>query len=98
MIGGDAFRFAGIVVEIEELEERAIKAAVRKISPCVVQIDAIGGLELVGKQLIGTGPTTGLIVHEDGYILSSAFNFLRQPSSILVRLPDGKRVVARIVA
>ena len=41
--------------------------------------------------LVGTGPTTGLIVSEDGYVLSSAFNFINQPTSILVSLPSGKR-------
>ena len=44
------------------------------------------------------GQGTGLIVDEDGYIISSAFNFIQQPSSILVTLPGGKRTAARIVA
>ena len=31
---------------------------------------------------LGTGPTTGLIVHADGYIISSAFNFANKPQAI----------------
>ena len=46
----------------------------------------------------GTGPTTGLIVDPEGYIVSSAFNFSNKPTSILVRLPDGTRKPAKLVA
>lgn len=84
--------------DLEELEELAMKAAVRKASSSVVAIETLGGLEKVGKLLVGTGPTTGTVVSEDGYILSSAFNFVQKPSSILVTLPSGKRVAAKIVA
>jgi serine protease Do len=81
-----------------DLEERAIQAAVAKIAPSVVKIETIGGLEKVGKLLVGVGPTTGLIVDKDGYVISSAFNFIQQPTSILVTLPSGARVPATIVA
>ena len=39
-----------------------------------------------------------MIVDPEGYIISSAFNFIQKPTSILVTLPDGKRVAAEIVA
>ena len=35
---------------------------------------------------------------KSNYILSSAFNFRNRPATILVRLPDGKRVPAKLVA
>ena len=81
-----------------ELEEQAIRAAADAIAPSVVRIETIGGLERVGKALASTGPTTGLVVAEDGYVISSAINFIQQPSSILVTLPSGKRAAAKIVA
>ena len=84
--------------DLEALEERAMKAAVSQVAPSVVRIETFGGLEKVGKALVGTGPTTGLVVHEDGYVLSSAFNFIQQPSSILVTLSDGKRASAEIIS
>jgi S1-C subfamily serine protease len=95
--------------DLDELQEKAIKAAVRTVAPCVVQIETQGGTEMVaigprrpgappGIRL-GTGPTTGLIVHEDGYVISSAFNFANKPQSILVAVPGQKeRYVAEIVA
>jgi serine protease Do len=95
--------------DLDELQEKAIKAAVRKVSPCVVQIETQGGTELVtaGPRMpgaapgirLGTGPTTGLIVHADGYVISSAFNFANKPQSIHVAVPGHKeRYVAEIIA
>lgn len=81
-----------------ELEERAIRAAADAVAPSALRIETVGGLERVGKALTSTGPTTGLVVSEDGYVISSAVNFIQQPSSILVTLPSGKRATAKIVA
>lgn len=78
-------------------EQIAIQAAVQAVAPSVVRIDTLGGLERVGQMLIGTGPTTGLVVSEEGYVISSAFNFIQQPTTILVTLPSGDRAAARIV-
>ena len=47
-------------------------------------------MEQVGEMTLGTGPTSGLIVSEDGYVISSSFNFLSKPVSILVTLADGR--------
>lgn len=80
------------------LEEQAMRAAVERVAPSVVRIETIGGLERVGDVLLGTGPTTGLIVSADGLIISSAFNFVQQPASIIVTLADGERLAARVVA
>lgn len=84
--------------DVDLLEQKAFQAAVDRVAPSVVRIETVGGLEKVGKVLFGTGPTTGLIVGAEGYIVSSAFNFINQPTSILVQLPDGTRKPARRVA
>src|SRR6478672_6625823 len=82
--------------DLTDQEEQAIHDAVAKVAPSVVKIETIGGLERVGRVLVSTGPTTGLAVAEDGYVISSAFNFAQQPSSILVTLPSGTRSPAQI--
>ncbi|MFT7639477.1 MAG: serine protease Do, partial [Pirellulaceae bacterium] len=84
--------------DVTEQEEVAFKSAVKHAASSVVRVETFGGLEKVGQLLVGTGPTTGLIVDAEGYILSSAFNFVQQPASILVTLPDGARKPAKIVA
>jgi len=95
---GGAVRGVCAQDDLVELEERAVKAAVSAVAPTVVKIETLGGLERVGQVLVGTGPTTGLVVSEDGYILSSAFNFVQEPASILVTLAGNKRLAAQIVA
>lgn len=84
--------------DLAALEEQAMRSAVARIAPSVVKIETFGGLEAVGKVIVGTGPTTGLAVSEDGFVVSSAFNFVQKPQSILVTLPSGKRAAADIVA
>lgn len=84
--------------ELAIQEERAFKQAVALVEPSVVRIQTVGGLDRVGQILTNTGPTTGVVVSEDGYILSSAFNFVAKPASILVEFPDGRRLPAREIA
>ena len=84
--------------DLESLEERAFRAAVDRVAPSVVRIETIGGSSRVGELEFGTGATTGLVVSPDGHILTSGFDFLNRPSSILVQLPDGTRRAARLVA
>ena len=79
-------------------EQQAFRAAVERIAPSVVRIETIGGLERIGGLSLGRGPTTGLVVSADGYIVSSAFGFLHRPASILVQGADAVRKPARLVA
>ncbi|MFW6170573.1 MAG: trypsin-like peptidase domain-containing protein, partial [Planctomycetota bacterium] len=84
--------------DLTALEEQAVRAATERVAPCVVRVEALGGVEQYQGKLLGTGPTTGVIVSEDGYILSSAFGYVGKPSSILVTLPSGERTAAELVA
>ncbi|MCE9604189.1 MAG: PDZ domain-containing protein [Planctomycetia bacterium] len=79
-------------------EEAAFRAAAAQVSPSVVAIETVGGLDTLGELLVGTGPTGGLVVSDDGYIISSTFNFAHKPASIIVSLNDGRRAPAKLVA
>ncbi|MCA8983568.1 MAG: PDZ domain-containing protein [Planctomycetaceae bacterium] len=79
--------------------EALLQQAVVQASSSIVRIETIGGLDIVEGELAGTGPTTGVIVASDGYIITSAYNFVANPASILVTLPDSdRRLPAEIVA
>src|SRR5262249_24391546 len=71
---------------LNDANEQALKAAVLKVAPCVVQIETSGGTEQIvsGPRTVrkGTGPTTGVVVSPDGYVISSAFNFANKPSAV----------------
>ena len=83
---------------LEALEEQAFKQAAALVDPSLVRIETVGGLEQVGEVTLGTGPTSGLIVSGDGFVISSSFNFVSKPASILVTLADGRRFPAKLVA
>jgi S1-C subfamily serine protease/predicted esterase len=85
------------------LQGQALQAAVMRVAPSVAQIETSGGVDVLGsgpeRMRKGVGPTTGLVVASDGYIISSAFNFANKPAAIFVALPGHKdRFVARVVA
>lgn len=84
--------------DVEALEEEAFKAATAIADPSIVQIQTIGGLDVVGELIAGTGPTTGVIISPDGEIITSSFNFSSKPSSIIVSLSDGRKYPADVVA
>ena len=84
--------------DLDALLEQSFKQAAALLNPSIVQIQTVGGLDRVAGVVTGTGPTTGVVVSEDGFIVSSAFNFAAKPASILVNLPDGRRLPARLVA
>jgi serine protease Do len=91
-------RVTGVMAaDVAELEQQAISAAVAAVDQSVVQISTVGGLDRLDQRELAAGPTTGLIVDADGYIVSSAFNFAQEPTSILVRLPGGEQRPAEIV-
>ena len=94
---------------LEDRRDTAVRAAAARVAPSLVTIETSGGTEIVGGQpgaggrpgapriRRGLGPTTGIVVGADGWIISSAFNFANKPTSILVAV-GGKRHVARVVA
>ncbi len=83
---------------LEALEESAFKQAAALVDPSLVRIETVGGLEQVGEVTLGTGPTSGVIVSGDGFVISSSFNFISKPASILVTLADGRRFPAKLIA
>lgn len=82
----------------DSLGQDAARNAVAKVAPSVVQIETVGGNDRVGEFAVGTGPTTGLLIDDEGYMVSSSINFAHSPSGILVRLSDGRRQAAHLVA
>jgi S1-C subfamily serine protease len=105
-----AFALLPVAARAQDLDDemqKAIEGSMKKVAPTVVKIVTSGGTEVVRTGIgprarvmrRGSGPTTGLVVSADGYVISSAFNFANKPTNILVIFPGGKeRRVARVVA
>ena len=101
----------GRAADVNEATEKAMKAASAKVAPSVVKIETAGGAEIIaggkkdgppqpgGGVRKGTGPTTGLIVAADGFIVTSSFNFANKPTDIFVTIPGRpQRLVAKIIS
>jgi serine protease Do len=89
---------AHAAADLMAMQADAVRRAVARVSPSVVEIRTLGSSEGAAGQSDGGGSTTGLIVSADGYIVSSRLLFLRRPTSILVQLADGRRLPAELVA
>jgi len=101
-----AFLPAARAQDVNEANETAMKSAAAIAAPWTVKIETAGGREVVGGPSVGpgggmrkgVGPTTGVIVDKDGYIISSAFNFANNPTDIFVTVPGKTRLVAKRIA
>lgn len=93
--------------DLSKARATLIRRAVAAINPSIVTIETIGGAQPVfqmgpfGKMQesfkLAEGPTTGVILASDGLIITSSFNFARDPSVITVTTADGKRFVAKLL-
>lgn len=98
---------------VNESTEKAMKEAAAKAAPWVCKIETAGGAAVVGAPggggggppgggpppvRKGVGPTTGLVVSKDGYVITSSFNFANKPTDIFVTVPGKDRKVAKVVA
>jgi len=88
------------------LAPKAFRSAVRKVLPSLATIETFGGIarpggkrrgQMTGISKPGDGPTTGLIVSADGYIITSTYNFIKKPPVITVTLRDGSQHVAELL-
>ncbi|MDR2755261.1 MAG: S1C family serine protease [Planctomycetaceae bacterium] len=81
-----------------EADSLPIRQAVHLVSPFLVRIDTIGGHEKTGEELVNEGAGSGFLLDRQGFVLTSAFHFLHEPTSILLQFSDGTKKVARKVA
>jgi S1-C subfamily serine protease len=92
--------------DVNEQTEIAMKAAAAKVAASVVRIETSGGQDIIvwtdrasGAPIRKVaGPTTGVVVDADGYIITSSFNFINKPTDIFVTIPGKGRSVAKVVA
>lgn len=97
-------------VETEEFDARqamlltstAFRLAVERIRPALVTIESFGGVSAVqgrigGIRKQGEGNTTGILISDQGHIVTSTFNFIQSPPVITVITSDGNRRVAKLL-
>ncbi len=76
----------------------AVKAAMRKVEPSIVRLRVIGGEQSVDGDAVTSLVTTGIVISEDGEILTSQFALEGNPESVLVEDRSGNRTNATVIA
>ena len=105
-LGTVATASASATEELPFEEEAAIRAAVERVAPAVVRIETAGVSEAAlassAEATPASGPSTGVVVEEGGWVLATSFAVPRDAAEAIVVLPDatapgGQRRVARVV-
>ena len=77
---------------------KAVQAAIRKVEPSIVRLRVIGGEQSIDGDAVQSLVTTGIVISEDGEILTSQFALEGNPEAVLVEDQSGKRTNASIIA
>jgi serine protease Do len=105
-LGTVATASAAATEELPFEEEAAIREAVERVAPAVVRIETAGVSEAAlassAEATPASGPSTGVVVEEGGWVLATSFAVPRDAAEAIVVLPDatapgGQRRVARVV-
>lgn len=86
VIAQDADALAGM-----QVASKVFRSAAKGVAKHVVVIEGLAGNEA------DAGPSTGLLVSDQGEVLTSTFNLRTNPRTITVKLSDGSRVLAKML-
>jgi serine protease Do len=101
-----AWTFATAADDLPFEEEAAIRSAADRVAASVVRIETAGVSEAAiassAEASPASGPSTGIVVEEGGWVLATAFAVPRDAGEAIVVLPGptatgGQRRVARVV-
>lgn len=84
-------------VAADELGD-AVRQAMKSVDPMVVRLRPVGSANAGDPSVVVTAPTTGLVVSDQGEILTSSFALQGNPQAIVVETIGGRRYSAGIVA
>ena len=77
---------------------QAVQEAIRKVEPSIVRLRVIGGEQSIDGDAVSSLITTGIVISEEGDILTSQFALEGNPEAVLVEDQSGNRTNATIVA
>lgn len=81
-------------------EEEVFRAAAAAVAPAVVRVEVAGvsevGLGGPAEASPASGPSSGLVVGAEGWVVATSFAVPKDASQAVVTLPGGVRLVARV--
>lgn len=75
-----------------------VSHVVNAVVPYLVRIETIGGYEKVSGEWANEGTSTGVLIDQEGHVITGAFNFLHDPTAILLIFSDGTKRVSQKIA
>ena len=88
----------GQTAEYQQAMAKAVRLATARCLDSVVSIEVIGAVGSGEGEVERDAPSSGVIVGEDGYILTSSLVTTRPSASLIVVLGDGERYAATVIA
>mgnify|MGYP006271218541 FL=1 len=86
--------------EVAFQEEEAFQAAAAAVAPSVVRVEVAGvseaGLGSAAEASPASGPSSGLVVGADGWVVATSFAVPKDIDQAVVTLADGSRRVAKV--
>jgi S1-C subfamily serine protease len=90
---------AGVPGEVALAEEEAFRTAVAAVAGAVVRIEpgaAAATVNAGAEAAPSSGPSTGLVIDADGWVVTTAFAVPADVTETVVVFPDGSRGVGRV--
>ncbi len=80
------------------LRTRAIRAAVSAVADSIVTVERVGVAEPGGGEVAADAPTVAVAIDDQRHFIASSLVIRGEPGTILLVTPEGRRVVASVVA
>ncbi len=85
-------------VDLRTLRARAVRQAVASVADSVLRVELVGVAQSAGGEVAGDAPTVAVAVDDQRHFIASSMVVRGDPTSILLVTPEGRRVVAEVVA
>ncbi len=77
---------------------KAIRQAVAGVADAVLRVELVGVTQSAGSEVAEDAPTVAVAIDDQRHFIASSMVVRGNPTSILLVTPDGRRVVAEVVA
>ena len=85
-------------LDLRMVRAKAIRQAVAVVADSVLRVELVGVAQAAGGEVAEDAPTVAVAIDDQRHFIASSMVVRGKPTSILLVTPDGRRVVAEVVA
>lgn len=97
-MGGTALAQDTSDLDLRAVRAKAIRQAVAVVADAVLRVELVGVAQSAGGEVAEDAPTVAVAIDDQRHFIASSMVVRGSPTSILLVTPDGRRVVAEVVA